>query len=461
MSLISRKKNLAVIATSFILFTAITVSGVFEEAIAKQNSSDSDIYSQLKIFSDVIALIQKDYVKEVKANELIEGAIKGMISSLDPHSSYLDPEFYEDLQVHTKGEFGGLGLEITVKDGLLVVVTPMESGPADKAGIQSGDAIVKIDGKYTKELSMVDAVKKLRGPKGTKVSISVFRKTTQSTFDVTLTRDVIQVKSVRSRYLNEGYGYVKINQFMETSSDDLYTALRKTESQSEDGTIHGLILDLRNNPGGLLNQAVRICDMFLKEGVIVYTEGRIDNQKQKFFAHDRGTEKDYPLVVLVNGGSASASEIVSGALKEHGRAVIVGTRTFGKGSVQTVTKLENGGALSLTTALYYLKNGESIQLKGVEPDIEVDIPPVKIATASQDSSVALSEPLREGDLPGAIANPNGSSPSIDKHLLKNSKISESKEPEYVDPDKVPLDLLLKKDPQLSKAFEVLKGNSIK
>ena len=442
---------------ALLLFIVLTTASpsVFSNAYGKQNSSDSDMFGQLKIFTDVLAIVQKDYVKEVNAKDLVEGSIKGLIASLDPHSSYLDPEFYKDLQIHTKGEFGGLGLEITVKDGMLVVVSPMEGSPAALAGVQTGDVIIKIEGQFTKDFSLVDAVKKLRGPKGSKVSLTLFRKTSQSNFDISVVRDVIQVKSVKSRFLGDGYGYVKLSQFVESSADDLFMAVRKIEKQSEDGEVHGLVLDLRNNPGGLLTQAIRISDMFIKEGVIVYTDGRVESQKQKFFAHGRGTEKDYPLVVLINGGSASASEIVSGALKEDGRAILVGTTSFGKGSVQTVTPLENGGAISLTTALYYLKNGDSIQLKGVKPDIEVTNPDVPAPKATTQD---LKEPIREGDLPGAIANPNGNTDNTMKKLNNTPTIATTTFDETpLDAEKDPLDTLIKRDPQFARALEVLKG----
>ena len=473
----SRRERFLAAGCAILLFIVLTTtpsSRLFERAWGKQSSSsDSDIFSQLKVFTDVLAIVQKDYVKEVKAKDLIEGAIKGMITSLDPHSSYLDPDFYQDLQIHTKGEFGGLGLEITVKDGMLVVVSPMEGSPAAKVGIKPNDVIVKIEGLFTKDFSLVDAVKKMRGPKGSSISLTLYRKSTQSTFDVNVVRDVIQVKSIRSRSLGDGFGYVRINQFVETSADDLFAAVRKIEKTTPDSDIKGLILDFRNNPGGLLTQAIRISDMFLKEGVIVYTDGRVESQKQKFFAHSRGTEKDYPLVVLINGGSASASEIVAGALKEHGRAIIVGTRSFGKGSVQTVTPLENGGALSLTTALYYLKNGESIQLTGVTPDVEVAEPAPLPVKAQQ--TVDVRAPLREGDLPGAIANPNqatgtvGTVPSHEDPMKKLNNTptistttgtggtSSDADTENLDPEKAPIELLMAKDPQLAKAFEVLRG----
>ncbi|MCB0337234.1 MAG: S41 family peptidase, partial [Bdellovibrionales bacterium] len=383
------------------LALALFVGGKNLPTVDAKSTENTDLYDELKTFTDVLSIIRRDYVTEVENKTLVEGAIKGMLSALDPHSGYLDPDFYKDLQVQTKGEFGGLGIEITIKDGLLVVVAPMEGSPAEKAGIQPGDAIVKIEGKFTKEFSLVDAVKRLRGPKGSPITISVHRKNRQKLIDVTIIRDNITVASVKSRYLGDGYGYVRISQFMERTADDLKDALQALVKASGEPQLKGLVLDVRNNPGGLLTQAIRVSDMFLTEGVVVYTEGRVVTQKQEFFAHARGTEPAYPIIVLVNGGSASASEIVAGAFKDHGRALILGTQTFGKGSVQTITPLENGGALTLTTALYYTKNGNSLQAKGVTPDIEL---PLKAESKEERKERKL---MREQDLPGAISNPDG------------------------------------------------------
>jgi carboxyl-terminal processing protease len=460
----SREKfltTLSIVLFILLVFSYLDKLSYFSPHIAhaKQNS-DKDLYGQLKIFTDILAIVQKEYVKEVNGSELVEGAIKGLISNLDPHSSYLDPEYYEDLQVQTKGEFGGLGIEVSVKEGNLTVVSPMEGGPAEKAGVLPGDIILKINGKLTKDFTMVDAVKNLRGPKGSSVVVTFFRKSTNQTFESELIREIIHVKSVKSRILKDGYGYIKISQFVESTGDDLYMAIRKIEKESPSSKISGLILDLRNNPGGLLNQAVRVADLFIEEGVIVYTDGRIEAQKQKFFATRRGTESSYPLVVLVNNGSASASEIVSGALKEDGRAVIVGNRTFGKGSVQTVSRLENGGGLSLTTALYYLKNGESIQLKGVTPDIEVAQPAVEVKNPS---THLKTENFREESLPGAIINPSEGLDSVD--TTRQEKIKDQKDttdislvsPNYIDVEKESVENWLQKDKQFSKAYEVLMG----
>ncbi len=430
------------------------------EVVAKDQDDNGSVYEHLKVFTDVLSIVQRDYVSPVASKQLVEGAIKGMLSTLDPHSGYLDPDFYQDLQVQTKGEFGGLGIEITIKDGLLVIVSPMEGSPAERAGLRSGDTIVKIEGKFTKEYSLVDAVKKLRGPKGSPIDISIHRKGRKNLLDVTLIRDNIMVKSVRSRYLGDGFGLVRVNQFMEKTSDDVQSALSSLRHKAPDKELRGLVLDLRNNPGGLLTQAIRLSDLFLKSGVIVYTDGRVNAQKQKFFAHERDTEPDYPIIVIVNGGSASASEIVAGALKDHGRAVILGTQTFGKGSVQTITPLSNGGAVTLTTALYYTKSGNSLQATGVKPDIEmvVNVADDSEADAKKEEDAANENLLREKDLEGAIKNPSG----IDSSPLKkiNRVPTVKGDLSALSLETVDLAELFKRDPQLQRALDLLKTFNI-
>lgn len=423
--------------------------------VKAKEATEHAIFHELKTLTDVISIVQRDYVSEVNSRKLVEGAIKGMLTSLDPHSGYLDPDFYQDLQAQTKGEFGGLGIEITFKDGLLVVVAPMEGSPAERAGVQAGDVIVKIQGEYTKEFSLVDAVKRLRGPRGTPIAISVSRKGNPQLIDIPIIRENIAVKSIRSRYLEDGLGYVRISQFVEKTGDDLAAALRKLHRKSGGNELKGLIIDLRNNPGGLLTQAIKVSDMFLSRGVIVYTDGRMESQKQRFYAHPRGTQPEYPIVVLVNGGSASASEIVAGALKDHGRAIVVGGQTFGKGSVQTITPLENGGALTLTTALYYLKSGRSIQAQGVAPDIELDVPMFEeeiVAPSPRQQAERFI--VRERDLPGAIRNPS--------EQPKKGEPVPGEPPQTVpvpkpfDPERAELRDWLSRDKQFSKALEVLK-----
>ncbi len=461
-----RKRERFWVALSCVLAAILLFGGRQLPEVRAGDGDESNLIRELKVYTDVLALVERDYVKDVNSKTLVEGSIKGLLATLDPHSGYLDPDFYQDLQVQTKGEFGGLGIELTIKDGLLIVVAPMEGSPAEKAGIRAGDAIVKIEGKFTKEFSLVDAVKRLRGPKGTPINISIYRKGQTDLIDVTLIRDNITVKSVRSRYLGDGFGYVRINQFMEKTSDDLKAAIKALKQKSDTGEIRGLILDLRNNPGGLLAQAVMVADLFLKEGVIVYTDGRLENQKQKFYAHERGTEPDYPLIVLVNGGSASASEIVAGAFKDHGRALILGTQTFGKGSVQTITPLENGGAVTLTTALYYTKSGNSIQAKGVKPDIEVPVDEEPAVSPTPEPSAKPSMSIREKDLPGAIINPaepssKGEEPAGEKGLKDINKTPTIRPDLHsINPETEDLNTWLSRDRQMQRAFDLLKTFNI-
>src|SRR3990170_2803072 len=308
-----------------------------------------DTYEKLKVFTEILSLVQANYVDEVKSKELIYGAVKGMLETLDPHSSFLPPDIFKEMQVETQGSFGGLGIEITVKDRALTVVSPIEGTPADRAGIQPGDRIIKIEDQPTKDMTLMDAVRKLRGPKGSKVTISVFREGRPEPFDVTLVRETIEVKSVRSKDLGDGLYYIRLTSFQEKTTKDLERAM---EQAQKSGTT-ALVLDLRNDPGGLLNQAVAVTDMFLDKGqLIVYTQGRLTAE------HSNGFPR-WPMVVLVNGGSASASEIVAGALQDWKRAVILGTKTFGKGSVQTVIPLSDGSGLRLTTAKYFTPRGRS------------------------------------------------------------------------------------------------------
>lgn len=332
-----------------------------------------EAYETLKVFTDVLAIVQRDYVEPVDGRNLVYGAIKGMLDSLDPYSSFMPPDVFKEVQAETKGEFGGLGIEITVKDGVLTVVSPFEDTPAFKAGIQPEDQIVKIEGVATKGMTLLDAVRKLRGPKGTRVTISIMRKGLTEPKDFTLTRDIIEIQSIKAELLEKGIGYIRLTQFQERTSRDLKKQLKELEAKSG-GKLAGLVLDLRNNPGGLLDQAVEVSDEFLESGLIVYTDGRRADAKMRFSARSNTDRHDYPVVVLINGGSASASEIVAGALQDHGRGVTLGTKTFGKGSVQTITPLEDGSGLRLTTARYYTPSGRSIHGTGITPDILVEEP---------------------------------------------------------------------------------------
>jgi len=349
-----------------------------------------DAYENIDTFSTVLTLVQKHYVDEVSTKQLIEGAINGMLTALDAHSGYLPPESYKELQVDTKGSFGGLGIEITIRNGVLTVVSPIEDTPAFRAGIKAGDQIIKIEDEFTKDMSLVQAVRKMRGPKDTKIHLTLRREGEPDWIELTLTREVIQIHSVKSRLLEPGYGYLRITQFQERTDSDAERAIKELEKTAP---LRGLVLDLRNNPGGLLNQAVRVTDLFLDSGLVVYTEGRVEGQEQKFLAHEPESHVTFPMVVLVNSGSASASEIVAGALQDHKRALVLGTQTFGKGSVQTILPLEEGSAIRLTTARYYTPNGRSIQATGITPDIIMEQ-----ATAATEES-DKPDFIREENLP--------------------------------------------------------------
>jgi carboxyl-terminal processing protease len=354
-------------------------------------TNDKEIYEYLKTFSDVIDLVKKNYVEETKDKDLMYSAIKGILESLDPHSSFLPPDMYKDMQTETKGEFGGIGIEITIKDGFPTVITPIEDTPAYKAGIKSGDHIIRIDGKPTKNMGLVDVVKMIRGAKGKPVGLTIVREGTPGVKEYSVVRDVIVVKSVKFRMLEDNYGYIRIAQFQERTAKDLDNAIKELEKNNKGTPLKGLILDLRNDPGGLLEQAVEVSDKFLSDNVIVSIEGRNkEENKMKFYAKNKNGDYLGPLVVLVNEGSASASEIVAGALQDYKRAIVVGAKTFGKGSVQTIFPLGDGSAVRLTTAKYFTPKGRSIQAEGITPDIAVDNNMVK----AKEKIV----PLKEKDL---------------------------------------------------------------
>jgi carboxyl-terminal processing protease len=407
-------------------------------------------YESLEAFTNILSIVKKNYVEDVDTKNLVNGAINGMLSSLDPHSAYLTPELYKELQMDTQGRFGGLGIEITVRGGILTVVSPIEDTPAAKAGVKPGDQIFKIEDEFTKDMTLVDAVKKMRGPKGTKITISIKREGVPELIDFTLVRDTIRVQSVRSRNLEEGYGYIRLAQFQERSDRDVQKALEKMAA--EKGGLKGLVLDLRNDPGGLLTQAVRISDLFLDSGLIVYTDGRIDSQKQKYFAQKEGSWMDFPMVVLVNGGSASASEIVAGALQDHKRAVILGTKTFGKGSVQTILPLDDNSALRLTTARYFTPKGRSIQALGIVPDIIVESTPQQ-QEAKTDEKRRPS--LREENLPGHLQNQQ-QSPAVQPEPGDKDKEKQIPSSGPTGDDSIDNDAQLKRALDLLKSWDVFK-----
>jgi carboxyl-terminal processing protease len=393
--MLKNRRLLLLIATG----SVILALGGWSTLKAKPNNTENqDAYQYLKLFSDVISIVQDNYVEKTDQKKLMYGAITGMLRELDPHSSFLKPDDYKELQIETKGRFGGLGIEITIRDNILTVVSPLEDTPADKAGIQANDQIMKIDEQPTQEMSLMDAVQKMRGPKGSKVKLTILRKGLQKPLEVELVRDIISIQSVKSYTLEPGFGYIRISSFQSGTAADLRKALNQFEA--EDSGIQGLILDLRNDPGGLLDQAVEVSDEFLDEGLIVYTGGRLENQKMRFEAHKKAKPHTYPIVVLVNSGSASASEIVAGALQDHKRAIVMGEQTFGKGSVQTVIPLNDGSALRLTTSLYYTPSGRSIQAKGITPDIVVKRESAKGEESQGDDLTRI----REKDLPRHFDN---------------------------------------------------------
>jgi carboxyl-terminal processing protease len=351
------------------------------------SASNEETYKGLKLFSDVIEMVERMYVDPVDPKQLIENAIQGMVHGLDPHSSLLPPEALEDLQVDTQGEFTGIGISISMRDGFVTVIAPIEGTPAYKAGVKPGDKIIKADGEPTKDLR--EAVKKMRGAKGTKVVITILREGMPDPLEFTLVRDVIPIESIKYAVLRPGYGYVWITNFQEKTTRDLEAALKKLESGET--PLKGLVLDLRDNPGGLLNQAIDVSDLFIDKGVILSIKGRDEKNSKVYEAGPDAAKRNYPIVVLINGGSASASEIVAGALQDHKRALILGTTSFGKGSVQSVENLRDGYGLKLTIARYYTPNGRSIQAKGIEPDIELKFHELENSSPEKEEDRRLTE----------------------------------------------------------------------
>jgi carboxyl-terminal processing protease len=393
----AKKRNRLIGAMAIALGVCVFVIG--DLAVRRAQALPDDTYKELQTFANVLAIVQKNYVAPVSTKELINGAITGMLSSLDPHSAYLTPDLYRDLEVETRGSFGGLGIEITIKNDMLTVVSPIEGTPAYTAGIRAGDQIIKINDDFTKGMTLTDAVKMMRGPKGSVIHLTLHREGTPNLFTVAVTRDVIRIQSVKSKELKDGFDYVRITTFQDGTNEDVTKALERF-TREDHGHIKGLVLDLRDNPGGLLNQAVSVADAFLDGGLVVYTQGRLDSQQQKYFAHKKSDFIDYPMVVLVNGGSASASEIVAGALQDQRRAIIEGTQTFGKGSVQTILPLDDESALRLTTARYYTPNGRSIQAVGITPDMVVEPPKQTLASLEVPGTEMGQddEEIRESDL---------------------------------------------------------------
>jgi len=361
----------------------------------------ADTFKALNLFAEVYERVRQDYVEPVPDDQLVEDAISGMLSSLDPHSSYMNAKAYKDMQVQTRGEFGGLGVEVIGDQGVIKIVSPIDDTPGAKAGLKSGDLIVAIDGNPVLNMSLNDAVDKMRGAPGTQIRLTIRRQSEQQPFDMTLTRAIIHVASVKSRLEREDIAYIRLAQFQEQSSEEVAKAFKSLKAQAG-GKLRGVVLDLRSDPGGLLDQAIAVSSEFLDHGEVVSTRGRRADDVQRYNAHGGDMTNGLPIVILIDGGTASASEIVAGALQDHHRAVILGTRSFGKGSVQTIIPVPGNGAMRLTTARYFTPSGRSIQAKGIEPDIKVE--PAKIEL------LALGERLHEADLKGALKNPDGPNP---------------------------------------------------
>jgi len=468
------KGGIVVIIAAFIVVSATCVYGDLTRS--------EETYKGLKLFSDVIEEIENNYVESVDTGELIEKAIHGMVDSLDPHSSFMPPEAYEDLQVETKGEFGGIGIVITKRNGRLTVISPIEGTPAYKAGVQAQDIIVKIDGERTKDMMLWEAVKRMRGEEGTPVDITVYRKGEKDTLDFTLKREIIPLDSVRHLTLKPGYGYLWITNFRENTTAEVKKALDALENANS--PLKGLIVDLRDNPGGLLNQAVKVSDIFLEEGKIVSIRGRDKEETENYSAHPDRPERNYPIVLLINGGSASAAEIVAGALQDNGRALVLGTTSFGKGSVQTVKPLRDGFALKYTIARYYTPSGRSIQAEGIHPDLVVKRRMLdENMEAGIDANLIKEEDLENHLMPedessqeGGEAGTDegsGTDPGIEDEEIMNGdkteaedageaedaqKLMRLRDAVYRHSDSDPKAMLL--DSQINRAYELLRGFEI-
>ncbi len=432
----TKRENVFLVLVGLLAGLSISIgTGVVAERDTKATSGLP--VEELRTFSDVFGRIKNDYVEDVEDSEMLKNAIRGMLSGLDPHSSYLDQEQFKELQVGTSGEFGGLGIEVGMEDGFVKVIAPIDDTPAERAGIKAGDLIIRLDDTPVKGLTLNDAVKIMRGKPGTVLRLTVVREGVDQPLKIDIKRDIIKVKSVKSRMLEDGFGYVRISQFQSKTAENMVDAIEVLKKESG-GSLKGLVLDLRNNPGGVLNGAVAVSDAFLKKGLIVYTEGRVSDSKLRFNATPDDILDAAPLVILVNQGSASASEIVSGALQDHRRAIIVGTPTFGKGSVQTILPLSNGTAVKLTTARYYTPSGRSIQAEGIKPDIELE----QVRISAVESSL---DPIKEADLSRHLSNGNGK---------KSRKSADGK---AEDGEEEPL---AQKDYQLYEALNLLKGLAI-
>jgi carboxyl-terminal processing protease len=436
------KKKLLIILSAIVVMVVICV--VFLGFYLAKSSGHTTEQENIRLLKEVISIVKKEYVEEVETKKLLQSAITGMLSSLDPHSAYMPSDSFKEMKVQMSGSFGGIGIEISIKDNKLTIIAPIEDTPGYKAGLKANDHIWKINDKYTKGMSINDAVSMMRGEKGTKVTLTILRDGNGAPVTYPIIRDIIQTKSLKSRSIDTGIGYIRIGHFQETTGAEFAKSL-KTLKEQNGGAIKSLIIDLRNNPGGLLNQAVEVANCFIGEGfsngLVVYTEGREPSAKMKLSTKIGDKEPHYPIVVLVNGGSASASEILAGALQDHKRAIILGTQTFGKGSVQSVMPLRDNAGLKLTTARYFTPSGRSIQAKGITPDIIVNrlTPQVQKPSPEKD--------IKENDLKGRL------NPSTNKSIEEKKVVPEK-------PAALKTDEELKNDHQLARAIELLKGLEI-
>jgi carboxyl-terminal processing protease len=420
------------------LIATLHFGGAMQAVYAEPQSTEKDALplQQLRNFSDIFARIKSSYVEEVDDKELLENAIRGMLSGLDPHSTYLNADEYKELQIGTSGEFGGLGIQVGLEEDLIKVISPIDDTPAFHAGIQAGDLIIRIDGKPVKGMALNEAVNIMRGKPGSSITLSIMRHGESAPLNITLQRAIIKVKSVKGYLIDTNYAYIRISTFQSHTAQHLNKALDDLKHENKD-RLKGLILDLRNNPGGVLNAAAEVADLFIDSGLLVYTKGRIKNSYFEFKATPGDALLNAPIVALINAGSASASEIVAGALQDHRRAVLMGSKSFGKGSVQTIQELRNGSAVKFTTARYFTPSGRSIQAEGIEPDIKLE--DMKLSAVKKNALKGLTE----SDLSGHISNPNGEKP-VKKNAAKTSAAIAK----------------LNRDYQIKEALNLLKGLNI-
>ena len=437
-----RARSLLILISGVVLGGSLVLGhAVFAERDGAKSSNISELITEIRGFTEVFGKIKEEYVEEISDEQLIEHAVKGMLSGLDPHSAYLDSEAFTELRVGTSGEFGGLGIEVGMEDGFVKVVTPIDDTPAARAGVEAGDLIIRLDETPVKGMTLNEAVKIMRGKPGTDLKLTIVRDGQAAPLEIVVTRAVITVKSVKSRMLDPGFGYVRITQFQSHTGEDLIKAISSLKKE-HGSALNGLVLDMRNNPGGVLNAAVSVSDAFIKKGLIVYTEGRRKEAELRFNATPTDLLNGGPLVVLVNGGSASAAEIVAGALQDHQRAVIMGQPTFGKGSVQTILPMNNGAALKITTARYFTPSGRSIQAEGIIPDIELQ----NVTVASIEPTV---DRVKEANLSGHLENTNGDGEVKDSEDDTNNKANGNNDAEE--------EQLVQDDYQLYEALNLLKG----